>query len=259
MTKYVRSSEGRLTFCVGLLVALLLVAIPAYATTTGLPPIPPSDRVGNSGQEASTSANAPGAQAILAPDPVATNGLYYVNVAQITINDVVYTDIAYDVRLSNPATNVASAPDAPACHANVTLTFCCDIVKVTVPGGVTEDVVYHTITLGNVPIGSSRIIVRVKGAVSIYSDALPYTMSTDDGRTWNKTADGVKCGPNAVTLVSFTAAPGASSVNAAPQAGKWVRVPGCYLIGRVPASWTYDIAACRRWQRPIIYVWRWIP
>ena len=64
---------------VAVLALVLLVATPAYATTTGLPPIPPSDRVESSHDEASTSANASTAPAILAPNPVATRGLVFQN------------------------------------------------------------------------------------------------------------------------------------------------------------------------------------
>lgn len=148
----------------------------------------------------------PGAHAAPdAPDPVPTNGMYYVNATQVTVGGEVFTDIAYDVRLSASGNVAANVPDAPACHAKTVLTFCCNIVKVTKPSGITYTIVGHTITLGNVPVGSSHIIVRVLGTANIYSDALPYTMTADDGRTWNKTTDGVKCSPTAVTMAGFAA------------------------------------------------------
>jgi hypothetical protein len=143
---------------------------------------------------------------VAAPDPVPSNGLYYVSHAQVTVGSETFTDIAYDVRLSSSGNAAPNDTAAPACHASATLTFCCNIAQVTKPSGVTVAINGSTLTLGNVPTGSSRIVMRVKGVVNIYANALPYTMTTDDGRTYNKTTDGVRCGPNAVTLSGLSAA-----------------------------------------------------
>jgi len=62
-----------------------------------------------------------------------------------------------------------------------------------------------------------------------------------------------------IVTAAMLATLAASSVNAAPAAGGWKWTPFCYLVGRVPATFSTNVTLCRQWQRPIFYTWVWRP
>jgi hypothetical protein len=204
---------------------VLLVATPAYATSTGLPPIPPD-------------------ALLLAPDPIGVpNQLRFVSSSTFLEHAVLHTQFTYLLQAGTPA------------PSNVVLALC--LARFDYVTGWTPVVVGHDpnsdltgIKLDNLTGTNLQFSVVLEGP--FIASQMPYAVKAGPEVRFY-TIEGPQCIPSAVTLVSFTAAPGA-----VPVAGSWKWTPGCaipYPWGR----WQSNEATCRRWQLPITYRWVWVP
>jgi len=203
--------------CVGLLL-VLLVATPAYATPAELPPIP------------------------LAPDPIgAPNQLQPISWTIFAENGQQMTQFTYFLKAGTPA------------PSHVTLALCLPrFVRVEgwqhIEIGTDPTSGLTGVKLDNLDGHDLTFSVIVSGVFA--PGEMPYAVKAGP-EVYSYTIGGPRCLPSAVTLVSFTAAPGA-----VPVAG-WKWTPGCvipYPWGR----WQSSVALCHRLQIPITYRWVWV-
>ena len=173
------------------LVLLLLVATPAYATTTGLPPIPPPAHVGNSGQEASIRTNAPAAVKLLAADPVPSG--------------LVYQSAIYDSASDSTTFWYWIWPHGPA-WSHIVLGVCQPVATTWPHSAFGYDPPLQVTGLKFDQLPELQAPLEVSITVPGERTAKPITWWGKAGLdSYDGVTLGPACGPNAVTYTTFTA------------------------------------------------------
>lgn len=139
----------------------------------------------------------------LAPAPLPTNVVQYVNSASLELAGVLYTDFRYRVDLQAGA----AAATAPACQATALVTLCGS--QVTHVRGLPATWTATLLTLDNIPVGASEFTVRLRGVYS--ARPVAYTLQVDDGRRYSGSSYGPTCEPTAVALAALGAQTASSS------------------------------------------------